>query len=50
LPISQLSSKIVPTACYGVYLGQERLKKEFGLVLQWGDFLEMLYSGEILPA
>lgn|SRR3990167_608883 len=44
------SSKIVPTACYGVYLGQERLKKEFGLVLPWGDFLEKLYSGEILPA
>jgi len=46
---SLLSSRIVPTACYGVYLGQERLKKEFGLVLPWDDFLEKLYSGEILP-
>jgi predicted AAA+ superfamily ATPase len=46
---SLLSSKITPTACYGVYLGKEKFKKDFGLVLPWDDFLQMLYAGEILP-
>ncbi len=45
---SFLSSKIKPKACYGVYWGEEILKKEFGLVLPWKIFLEKLYAGEII--
>src|SRR3990167_1870398 len=46
---SLLSSKIKPIACYGIYLGQDVLKKEFGLVLPWKDFLKKLFDGKILP-
>lgn len=44
---SLLSSAIKPKACYGVYTGQEILKKDFGLVLPWREFLQKLYNGEI---
>ena len=44
---SLLSSKIHPNACYGIYLGQDILKKEFGLVLPWKEFLRKLYAGDI---
>ncbi|MCE3237510.1 MAG: hypothetical protein K0R24_491 [Gammaproteobacteria bacterium] len=44
---SLLSSKIKPKACYGVYQGNEILKKEFGFVLPWKIFLKKLYEGEI---
>lgn len=45
---SFLSSKIRPKACYGIYLGNEILKKDFGLVLPWGEFLKRLYEGQII--
>lgn len=45
---SLLSSKIKTTACYGIYTGHEILKKEFGLVLPWQEFLKRLYAGEII--
>lgn len=44
---SLLSSKIKPKACYGVYCGEAILKKDFGLVLPWQEFLKKLYAGEI---
>lgn len=47
---SLLSSKVKPEACYGIYLGNEILKKEFGLVLPWNEFLKRLYAGEISSA
>src|SRR3990167_4313787 len=46
---SLLSSKIKPQACYGIYLGEHTLKKDFGLVMPWGKFLSQLYAGDILP-
>ncbi len=45
---SLLSSSIKPTACYGVYTGTDRLKKDFGLVLPWQEFLQQLYAGKII--
>ena len=42
------SSAIKPKACFGVYCGEEILKKDFGLVLPWKEFLHRLYSGQIL--
>ncbi|MHB1948789.1 MAG: ATP-binding protein [Gammaproteobacteria bacterium] len=45
---SLLSSKIKPKACYGIYLGNEVLKKEFGFVLPWKEFLKWLYDGKII--
>lgn len=45
---SLLSSKITPKACYGVYCGQDILKKDFGLVLPWNEFLKRLYAGQII--
>lgn len=45
---SLCSSSIKPTTCYGVYCGSETLKKDFGLVLPWQEFLKRLYSGDIL--
>lgn len=45
---SLLSSQIKPEACFGVYLGQDILKKHFGFVLPWQEFLNQLYSGKIL--
>lgn len=47
---SLLSSKIKPTACYGIYLGDHVLKKEFGIVLPWSEFLSRLYAGDILTS
>lgn len=44
---SLLSSKINLQACYGVYWGQDTLKKSFGLVLPWQAFLKKLYAGEV---
>ena len=46
---SLCSSKITISACYGIYQGEEMLKKDFGLVLPWQVFLERLYAGKILP-
>jgi len=43
-----LSSSIKPKACYGIYNGNEVLKKEFGFVLPWKVFLKRLYEGEII--
>jgi hypothetical protein len=43
-----LSSAVKPTACYGVYSGDIVLKKDFGLVLPWQEFLKRLYAGEII--
>jgi hypothetical protein len=43
-----LSSKIIPQACYGVYCGEDTLKKEFGLVLPWQEFLKKLYAGDVI--
>ncbi len=45
---SLLASSIKPHACYGVYCGEDVLKKDFGLVLPWNKFLKRLYAGEIL--
>jgi predicted AAA+ superfamily ATPase len=45
---SFLSSKIKIQACYGIYCGQEILKKEFGFVLPWQEFLKKLYAGKII--
>lgn len=45
---SLLSSKIKTKACYGIYLGHDILKKDFGLVLPWEEFLKRLYAGEII--
>jgi predicted AAA+ superfamily ATPase len=45
---SLLSTHIKPSACYGIYCGEEALKKEFGLVLPWQDFLKKLYAGDII--
>ncbi len=44
---SLLSSKVKIKACYGVYCGKEILKKNFGWVLPWEEFLKRLYAGEI---
>lgn len=43
----QLSS-ITPNACYGIYCGQDILKKDWGLVLPWEEFLKRLYAKEII--
>lgn len=45
---SFLSSKIIPQACYGIYCGEDPLKKEFGLILPWQQFLEKLYAGDVI--
>lgn len=45
---SFLSSKIIPQSCYGVYCGEDTLKKEFGLILPWKQFLKKLYAGDII--
>jgi len=45
---SLLSSSIQPKACYGVYCGKEILKKDFGFILPWTEFLKRLYAGEII--
>jgi len=45
---SLLSSTINIHACYGIYCGKDILKKGFGLVLPWSEFLSRLYAGEIL--
>ncbi len=37
-----------PTACYAVYTGMDILKREFGLVLPWKEFLQRLYAGQII--
>lgn len=42
------ASSIKPTACYGIYCGQEVLKQEWGLVFPWELFLDELYKGKIL--
>jgi hypothetical protein len=39
---------IKPSACYGVYSGQDVLKKEFGWVFPWQEFLKKLYAGEVI--
>lgn len=45
---SLLNSSVKVDACYGVYWGDEVLKKEFGLVYPWAVFLEKLSIGEII--
>ncbi len=45
---SLLASEINIKKCYGIYCGNDILKKEFGLVLPWHVFLKRLYEGEIL--
>lgn len=45
---SLLSSSVKIDACYGIYLGEIILKKEFGLVYPWKIFLEKLAAGEII--
>lgn len=45
---SLMSSSIKPTACYGVYLGNDILKKDFGWVLPWKEFLKRLYDKKII--
>jgi len=45
---SLLSSHLDIHACYGVYLGNEILQKEFGAVLPWREFLKRLYEGLII--
>ncbi len=45
---SLLSSSIKPKACYGVYLGNDILKKDFGWVLPWQEFLLRLNKHEII--
>ena len=45
---SLLASSIKPTACYGVYLGNDILQRDFGLVLPWQEFLQKLYSHQII--
>lgn len=45
---SFLSSKIIPDSCYGIYCGEDILKKEFGLVLPWQEFLKKLYTGSVI--
>lgn len=42
------SSSIKIKACYAIYLGQDILKKEWGFVLPWKEFLKRLYAGEII--
>ena len=39
---------IKPTHCYGVYLGKEKLKRDWGLVLPINDFCNQLWAGKIL--
>lgn len=43
------TSKIEVSQAYGVYLGQEKLQKKWGLVLPLKEFLELLWKGEIFP-
>jgi uncharacterized protein len=45
---SLLSSPIKPSACYGVYLGNDILQRDFGLVLPWQEFLQRLYNHQII--
>lgn len=45
---SLLSSNLAIKACYGIYCGHEMLKKSFGFVLPWEEFLRRLYAGDIL--
>lgn len=42
------SSTIKINACYGIYLGEEILQQNWGLVLPWKEFLKRLYAGEII--
>ena len=44
---SLLSSKVKPTACFGVYLGSETLKKPWGLVLPAREFFQRLALGMV---
>lgn len=43
-------SAVSINACYGVYTGEDILRKEFGLVLPWQIFLKELAGGRILTA
>lgn len=43
-----IQSKTQLDRAFGVYLGTEKLKKEWGLVLPLPDFLELLWQGEVL--
>jgi uncharacterized protein len=43
-----LASKIKPTHCFGVYLGNEALKKSWGSVFPVRDFFHRLTAGKIL--
>jgi uncharacterized protein len=45
---SLCSSSVKPSQCYGVYLGDDVLQRDFGPVLPWREFLKRLYSNQIL--
>lgn len=48
--LSALSgSKVGPMTCHGVYLGAQKLRREWGVVRPLGDFLAELRAGRILP-
>jgi uncharacterized protein len=47
---SFLSSKIIVQACYGIYCGEDILKKEWGLILPWQLFLKKLYAGDVIQS
>ncbi len=45
---SLLSSFKKPISCYGVYLGNDILKKDYGLILPWQEFLKQLNDHQII--
>lgn len=47
--LSLSSSKVSPMSCHGVYLGAQRLRREWGVVHPLVDFLAELHAGRVLP-
>ncbi|MBI4951869.1 MAG: ATP-binding protein [Myxococcales bacterium] len=43
------ASKVAPMSCHGVYLGAARLRRDWGVVHPFGDFLAALHAGKVLP-
>lgn len=43
-------SKVGPMTCHGVYLGAQRLRREWGVVHPLADFLAELRAGRVLPS
>lgn len=47
--VALTASNAAPLTAFGVYLGAERLRRDWGLVLPMADFLAELHAGKVLP-